>query len=340
MDMHSKWRQRLLPAVLILFLLQVLFFPFAVGTTYSDRSQSPDHILTYSDGDLIWDNATGINDEGAAELHLFDAVYDNVASSNGDNVIAPGTEGHHFIRLKNDENYDISYMAVMYEIKENENLPVKTTFSVENAEDAENYVLPDDVEAHQVMKAVTGTVKGKEIQDFDIHWLWEYYVSDAQDMADTALGNKAAFDVADDITVGIYIVVEGDNGGGGGTPPGTDNPKDPEDPENPENPENPEDPTDPVEPIDPVDPTDPDIPTEPENPADSSDSDTSDSSFEHNEISTDSEESTYNDYIYPQVPKTGDSSNINMYVGLMVISGIVLLLLLVEVWRERRCKKY
>lgn len=145
MDMHSKLRQRLLPAVLILFLLQVLLFPFAVGVTYSDRSQSPDHVLTYTTGALTWDNATGINDEGAAELHLFDAVYDNVESSNGDHVIAPGTEGHHFIRLKNDEKYDISYVAVMYEVKENENLPVKTTFSVENAEAAENYPLPDDV---------------------------------------------------------------------------------------------------------------------------------------------------------------------------------------------------
>ena len=60
MAVRAKKSRWLLPAVLILFLLEVLLFPLAVGVTYSGRSESPDHVLAYTTGKLTWDSATHI----------------------------------------------------------------------------------------------------------------------------------------------------------------------------------------------------------------------------------------------------------------------------------------
>ena len=47
-----------------------------------------------------------------------------------------------------------------------------------------------------------------------------------------------------------------------------------------------------------------------------------------------------NSYVYPEVPQTGDSSPIRFYQGLMVISGILLLLLIWDRRKEKKCPKY
>lgn len=204
----NRW---LLPAVLILFILQVITLPYVLGITYSGRSESPDHILTYTQGKLTWDKSTGIGENGVAEMDLFDAVYDNVTSENGENVVAPGTEGFNIIRLKNDISNPISYTAVLYQIKSSELLPVEAGLSGEGFADTITYSLPEGVKPEQVIRAVEGTLNGEEIQDFDINWLWTYFEDETQDEIDTLLGDKAAYSDADRVTVGIYIVVEDNN---------------------------------------------------------------------------------------------------------------------------------
>lgn len=244
----SRW---LLPTVLILFILEVMTLPLVLGITYSGRSESPDHILTYTQGKLTWDKATGIDENGVAELDLFDAVYPSVESEDGGNVVAPGTEGYNIVRLKNSVSGSVKYTAVLYRIRTSEDLPVEAELIGSNFTDTTNYPLPDGVAAYQVLRAVTGTVKGGEIQDFDISWLWEFETSTEQDEIDTFLGDK---NNADNVTVGLYIVVE-DN----------------------------------------------------------------------------------NSYITPDIPKTGDESHIGMYVGLMVISLVMLILLLWDRRKEKKC---
>lgn len=61
----SQW---LLPAVLILFILEVLLLPVVLEITYAGREDGPDHILTYTTNSLLWDSATGIDENGVAVI--------------------------------------------------------------------------------------------------------------------------------------------------------------------------------------------------------------------------------------------------------------------------------
>lgn len=203
-EKHNRW---LLPGVLILFMLLTLTLPMAVGLTYSGRSESPGHILTYTPGKLTWDSATGIDKNGVAVIDLFDADYSGVSSENGSNVVAPGTDGNNIVRLKNSVSGSVSYTAVLYRIRTDDDLPVEVALSGSGLKDTTTSVpLPKGVRAEQVLRSVSGTVKGGAIQDFDISWLWQF--EDERDPEDTALGNR---DPADDVTVGLYIVVEDNN---------------------------------------------------------------------------------------------------------------------------------
>ena len=276
MNITNRVKGWLLPATLILFLLEIILFPFATQLTYAGRSESPNHVLTYTTNKLTWDNATGINaDTGVAELSLFSSAYQNVEGENGEKVVAPGTEGTNIVRLKNNAGNAITYVAVMYREKEEPTLPVEPSLA-DNASftDIQTYPLPKGVTEDQVVRAVTGSVEAGQMQDFDITWSWAYYESDERDAVDTALGNKAAWETADDVMAGLYIVVEEDTS---------------------------------------TDPTNPTDPTDPSNPDDPDDS-----------------------YTYPDVPKTGESSNIMFYLVLMSISGLLLMFLLLERRKEKQ----
>lgn len=207
----KKTHSRLLPAALILFILFAATFPFVAGLTYSGRSESPDHILTYSKNSLTWDSDTNVDADGVAQLSAFEAKYDNAQASDGRNIVAPGTKGYDIVRLKNSVEGSIKYTAVLYSIKTNDDLAVESSLSGSGFSNTSSYPLPDGVENSDVVRAVTGTLGGGQIQDFDIEWLWEYTEGTDADAVDTELGNKAAQGSPDDVTVGIYIVVEDDN---------------------------------------------------------------------------------------------------------------------------------
>lgn len=325
MAVRTKKSRWLLPAVLILFLLEVLLFPLAVGVTYSGRSESPDHVLTYTTGKLTWDSATHIQKNGAAELTLFDANYHNVESDNGDKVVAPGTEGFNIVRLKNKVNRSIRYVAVMYCIKDEDELPVEPTLTGKNFTDTRSYPLPDGVSRDQVVRAVTGVVRGGEIQDFDLQWHWNFYDSDKRDQIDTALGDRAAFLTPDDVTAGIYIVVEDE---------GPNRPIDPEDPDDGDDDDD-----------DWEDIPDEDVPggetpwpddSDPDDPDEWTDIPDEDTPLGENPDLPDDPGDSGGPYITPEVPKTGDDSPIAVYLVLMGISAFMLVLLVLDGRRERR----
>lgn len=207
----KKTYSRLLPAALILFILFAATFPFVAGLTYSGRSESPDHILTYTKNKLTWDSGTKVDANGVAQLSAFEAKYDNAAASDGSNIVAPGTTGYDIVRLKNSIDGSIKYTAVLYSIKTSDDLAVESSLSGSGFSDTSSYPLPDGVKNNDVVRAVSGTLGGGQIQDFDIDWIWEYTDGTDADAVDTALGDKAAEGSPDDVTVGIYIVVEDNN---------------------------------------------------------------------------------------------------------------------------------
>ncbi|MGI5906948.1 MAG: hypothetical protein ACOX85_12005 [Candidatus Pararuminococcus gallinarum] len=270
MNAYIKKKNWLMSVALILFLLSVILIPFSVERTYAGRNEKPNHILTYTTGSLTWDNATDVDEKtGVAELSLFNSTYQNVQAENQDKVVAPGTEGSNIVRLKNDMDYSIEYIAVMYRMKEENSLPVEPVMADdESFTDTDTYLLPEGVTEEQVIRAVTGTVGANELQDFDITWLWQYYESDERDQIDTALGNKAAWEIPDEIQAGLYIIVVEDSGLG--------------------------------------DPYTPD----------------------HDDL-----------YTNPETHQTGDSNNFISYLILMLISGMLFLLLLLERRNGKPCKK-
>lgn len=206
---QKRW---LLPTVLILFILEIFTLPIVLELTYADRSETPKHFLTYTPGELQWDDATGVDENGVAVLSLFDARYgETVLAENGDRVVAPGTDGLGIVRLHNSAERTVGYTAVLYQIRDNPELPVEAALSGEGFADTDTYTLPDRAKDAEVLRAVTGKIGGGEIQDFDVSWLWNYYEDDLQDRIDTLLGNRAAYEEANDVTVGLYIVIEDDN---------------------------------------------------------------------------------------------------------------------------------
>ena len=206
---HMRW---LFPVILILFILEIFTLPLVLELTYAGRSEAPNHVLTYTPGKLRWDDATGVDPDGSAILSLFDSQYgDTVRAGDGDQVIAPGTDGFNIVRLKNSAEKPVNYTAVLYKIQDNPELPVKAELSGNGFTDTETHSLPEKVSNAEVIRSVTGEVGSGEIQDFDINWLWKYDEDETQDIIDTLLGDKAAYAQANDVTVGLYIVVEDNN---------------------------------------------------------------------------------------------------------------------------------
>lgn len=240
----THYKNWLLPAVLILFILQAVTFPFALGQSWAE-SDSPDYLLTYTKGRLAWSSGTVVDEAGAAQFSLFDSEYknangDTTVTSNND-VVAPGTDNDKMVRLYNRVSGSVTYKAVLYQLQasihddmEDENGKIdmadklNTEMRLLHADEGKGYVkddnpfLPKGVKPEQVIKAVTGRLQGGQYQDFDISWLWKFEDEDPDDpgmkerndQIDTLLGSLAAQAAEGEIpntTVGLYIVVEDNN---------------------------------------------------------------------------------------------------------------------------------
>lgn len=205
----NRW---LLPSVLILFILEVVTFPFVLGITFADRSETPDLQLNYTPGYLYWDSSSHINPEtGAAEMDFF-YTEGAVRNEDGTYTIAPGMGGGSIIRMQNRASGHVEYTAVMYELHTNENagkkIPINSKLHAENSEKLdldeldEDLYLPKDIkdevqiEKEHIVGAVGGRINAGQIQDFDLSWMWDYY--------DTTVTG----DTDDLVTVGFYIIVE------------------------------------------------------------------------------------------------------------------------------------
>lgn len=204
----KKMKQWLLPAVLILFILEIITLPMVMGITYSGRSDSPDHTLTYTKGKLAWDANTDTFDNGAAGFDLFEKKYIGAESSDEDNIVAPGTEGKSIVRLHNKVKGAVDYTAVLYWTRTSEELPVMVSLNGDKLKDAKQNLLPPGIQDNQIIRTVEGKVKGGELQDFDVDWIWNFEEDAQRNQIDTMLGNKEELD---SLSVGLYIVVEDNN---------------------------------------------------------------------------------------------------------------------------------
>ena len=210
MNNSEKLREWMFPAMLILFILQVILLPVMIGLTYAVPAERPEHILTYRTGSLVWDKATSVRPDGSAELSFFETLYQNVNADNAEKVLAPGTEKDSVIRLKNDTNREITYTAVLYSRSTSSDLDIGAALSGDSFSDVSYDTLPESIKEETVIRAVGGKLGAKKLQDFDINWFWNYEDGanvDERDRIDTYLGNKAASGKADDATLGFYIVV-------------------------------------------------------------------------------------------------------------------------------------
>ena len=214
MNRTKKLREWLFPAILILFILQVMLLPVMIGLTYAVPAERPEHILTYRTGSLVWDEATSVRPDGSAELSFFETLYQNVNAGNAEKVLAPGTEKDSVVRLKNDMNKEITYTAVLYSLSTSPDLDIGATLSGDGFSDTSLYTLPKSIEEEAVIRVVGGRLDAKKLQDFNINWFWNFEDganTDKRDGIDTYLGNKAANGKADEATLGFYLVVYDDS---------------------------------------------------------------------------------------------------------------------------------
>lgn len=214
MNNSEKLREWMFPAILILFILQVMLLPVMIGLTYAVPAERPEHILTYRTGSLVWDKAASVRPDGSAELSFFESLYKNVNADNAEKVLAPGTEKDSVVRLKNDTNKEIAYTAVLYSLSTSPDLDIGATLSGDGFSDTSRYTLPENIKKETVVRAVGGKLDAKKLQDFDINWFWNFEDGanvDERDRVDTYLGNKAANEKADEATLGFYLVVYDDS---------------------------------------------------------------------------------------------------------------------------------
>lgn len=202
---HRRW---LLPAVLILFILEVVTFPLVAGMTWVGRSDVPAHMLTYRDGVLRWAEKDRIDANGVFHMRLFDSGLEFPWSDSHDPIIAPGMSGSTVIRLINQSDNSVGFTAVLYEIRTNEDIPAMAALAGE-FDPAQEYPLPTGVAEEQVVRAVTGIVDGNAYQDFDLSWIWDFETEEDQDALDTLLANEQGD--PDTVTVGLYIMVHDQN---------------------------------------------------------------------------------------------------------------------------------
>jgi len=198
----KKRINRLLPIIALTFLVVALSMAVLFGITYgANSSDTPIHVLNYETGRLYWTNGSErIDENGVYKLSLFDSL---PTGDDGEKIISPGDAYKNTIELRNKTGHAVSYTAVLYKIS-GDNVPIITDFSnVPVTNNEEFYSLPDGVTETDVVRAVSGEMDAFGIQNFEIDWKWEYFVSDEQDKADTALGNLEYSDVV----MGVWITV-------------------------------------------------------------------------------------------------------------------------------------
>ena len=156
------------------------------GTVYTPSTGStilPE--LETSDGEVVWEKDT--------QIEIFRTFYENengevtVQSSNGDRIIAPGTENSYTFKLKNTGRYAIDYNVDMESFlgAVATDIPIEVRISRFDGEwlvgSADEYVNLNDFHAVD-----SGTVAAGNYIYYTLDWRWPF---ESDDVVDTSLGD-------------------------------------------------------------------------------------------------------------------------------------------------------
>lgn len=152
-----------------------------------------------TDRDTVW--------SGETPIEIFRITYENgegqvtVNSSNGDKLLAPGTENTYAFALENTGNVPLRYTMEMeaWFSHEEYRIPVYARLTDHQG----NYLVGTEENAADVLELNSvsreGTIGAGYIMPFSLHWEWPFELDDEYD---TMLGNMA---VDEDITLTIVI---------------------------------------------------------------------------------------------------------------------------------------
>ena len=192
-------KHKFLATIIVLILCVVLTTVFIFAVTFAGDANTPDAVATYTMNNLKWNIPEDAN--GVAQLNIFGEPEEGEELP----LIHPFSKGSSYIRLKNDEPGNINYYVYIY-YECDVNVPVKfEVIGAENGYDDTVY-LPSELEGKKLIEKASGTLKGRDLKNFEIKWYWDTET----DKKDTEIGNKA---VDEDIIykAHVMIVVEDNN---------------------------------------------------------------------------------------------------------------------------------
>ena len=197
MSVNSN-RRKWINAIIVLSILVVITGVFILVVTFGGSITSPDATITYTKHNLSWD--LPLDDNDSAILNIFGEPEDGEELP----LIHPESKGKYYVRLNNEVKGSIGYSVYLY--CENEHaIPLKFSIT-RNTEMEETDTIPSDLEGMQMLDKVSGSIKTKSMENFEIDWFWDT----ESDVADTILGDKAALNDLK-YTIHMLVVVEDNN---------------------------------------------------------------------------------------------------------------------------------
>jgi hypothetical protein len=140
-------------------------------------------------GRVAWTGVAEVGEDGgSAGLPVFSPSYENVESSDGSNVVAPGTSGELSVRVTNASGHAVGYSA-------------SAALGASG--------LPVEAEAPE---ALSGTLEPGASVELSLPWSWGFSSGDAGDERDTALGDAAAGDGAATVSASVSVAFEEPDG--------------------------------------------------------------------------------------------------------------------------------
>lgn len=183
-------------SVITVLLALILAFPVSA---YAETAL----VLNFDGKTLQWSEGVSVDENGTANIDLFETSYINTNSENGGNVIAPGTDGSTEVTIANSSSKELTYKAVLYttDYVDAAEVSFSSDTGISFADGAS--LLPEDVRENAVIiGAYTGIVTGYSESSLVIDWSWVYETGN--DETDTALGDIGA----DELNVHLYIYGE------------------------------------------------------------------------------------------------------------------------------------
>lgn len=184
----------------------------AAGDT-DGQSDSTQGGLAVSDDTQTWDSETHVN--------LFRSGYDSTAKSgDGDKIIAPGTSNQYSFSVKNEGSLPLDYaisleVKVVSEAEESQKLPLEWRLLSGDGTTVSDWQIYNG--RTETLKESTLNVRNQD--NYTIEWRWAYEQGGGMDETDTMLGNLA---VDQPLSVEATIYVHAEQRTDGENPPDDD----------------------------------------------------------------------------------------------------------------------